>query len=370
MTPFRFIVRFLVFVLVFVVVAEGWLRFVMPASEQPALRQDRKTLVMSFDPTVERDGLATMGRMTRRLGWWHVNNEGWLSPYNYTRRAPRGHLIALLGNSYVQALMVPQSQHLDVDLHHDLGSTVPVYAFGESGWYLEQYVALSRYVRATYDPDLIVVLIGQADVSKSLSQPGDFPYWWYITPSGSGYREVPPSEVLVLTRKARLARESALFRYLRYNAEVQIPFAHGGDVGGAPTGADVAGSQAMTPQADQRAVAAALPPVKFMIARLCAANPDVPIVFAAMGARYLPVGAVATSPLTPEMEALREVCAGYPQCHFLDLRLAFSLDWAQHHERFEALDGGHYNAHADAVAARAIAAYIEAQRLPGGSSQP
>jgi hypothetical protein len=370
MTPFRFIVRFLVFVLVFVIVAEGWLRYVMPASEVPALRQNHTTLVMSFDPSVESDGLATFGRLTRRLGWWHVNDEGWLSPYNYTKRAPGGHLIALFGNSYVQALMVPETKHLDVDLHHILGPSVPVYAFGQSGWYLEQYVALSRYVRATYEPDLIVILIGQGDVSKSLSSPGDFPYWWYITPSGPSYREVPPSAVFVNSRRDELARKSALFRYLRYNAEVQIPFAHGGDVGGAPTGGDLVSSQPLTPQAAQRAVAAALPPTRFMIARLCAANPGVPIVFAAMGARYLPVSAVAVSPLQPEMEALREVCASRSQCHFLDLRMAFSSDWAQHHERFEALDGGHYNAHADAVAARAIAACIEAAGFLGRSSQP
>ena len=63
------------------------------------------------------------------------------------------------------------------------------------------------------------------------------------------------------------------------------------------------------------------------------------------------------------MEAMREACAGHAQCHFLDLRMAFSLDWARHHERFEALDGGHYNAHADAVAAQAIVAYIDAHGL-------
>lgn len=89
--------------------------------------------------------------------------------------------------------------------------------------------------------------------------------------------------------------------------------------------------------------------------------------FAARGDRYLPVGAVGGQPLAPEMEALREVCAGQPQCHFLDLRMPFSLDWARHHERFEAMDGAHYNAHADAVAARAIAAYVDAHHRLAGS---
>ena len=372
MTPPRFIFRFLVFVLLFVVVAEGWLRWVMPATQQPAFHQSRTTLVYNADPKVERNGIATEGRIPRVLAPWHINAAGWFSPYDYTRRQPGGHLIALYGDSYVQGLSVPQSRHLDVDLHHDLAPGVPVYAFGLSGWYLEQYVALSRYVRTTYAPDLIVILVGQGDVGGSLRVAGGFPYWWYITPSGSSYREVAPSQVYRLGRKAALARKSALFRYLRYNAKVQLPFVHGGNVGGAPIGGDtgVDAPRPATAQADAQAVAAALPPVRFLLARLCAANPGVPIVFAARGARYLPVGAVASSALDPEMEALREACVGSRQCHFLDLRTAFSLDWAQHHERFEALDGAHYNSHADAVAARAIAAYIEAQGLLGGAGTP
>jgi hypothetical protein len=96
----------------------------------------------------------------------------------------------------------------------------------------------------------------------------------------------------------------------------------------------------------------------------------VPIIFAARGARYLPVGAVSGTPLTPEMEALREACAGHGQCDFLDLRMAFSLDWVRHHELFEALDGAHYNAHADAVAAQAIAGYIDAHGSLAGSKAP
>ena len=123
-------------------------------------------------------------------------------------------------------------------------------------------------------------------------------------------------------------------------------------------------------QSERPQIEAALPVARFLVGRLCADNPGVPIVLAARGDRYLPVGAVTGAPLAPEMQALREACAGYPQCHFLDLRMAFSLDWASRHERFEALDGTHYNAHADAVAAQAIAAYIGAHGLLAGSHAP
>jgi hypothetical protein len=376
MTPFRFLIRFAIFLLVFLVVAEGWLRYVTPASEQPAYRQDRQTLVYNADPSVARSGLATEGRIPHRLSRWHVNDAGWLSPFRYAKRQPGSALVALFGDSYVQGLSVPQDQHLDVVLHGDLGARVPVYAFGLSGWYLEQYVAMARFVRDTYDPSVIVILIAQGDVSQSLSSSGEFAYWYHISRSGSAYREVPPSQVYVLSRKARLARKSALVRYLRYNAQVQLPFVHGNDVQGAPTSATAdAGTRTTASgpalaQAEQPLVDAALPAVRFMVGTLQADHPGVPIVFAARGDRYLPLDAVATSPLAPEMEALREVCAGRPQCHFLDLRRAFSLDWAQHHQRFEAADGAHYNARADAVAARAIADYIRASGLLNVTGRP
>jgi len=373
MTPFRFLVRFVVFVLVFVALSEAWLRYVTPASEQPIYRQSRTTLVYSADPHAARSGLSTEQRVPRRLATWHVNDAGWLSPYRYVRRRPGGALIALFGDSYVEGLSVAQSQHLDVDLHGLMGPRVPVYAFGMSGWYLEQYVATARYVRATYDPDLIVILVGEGDVSASVRRSGGFPYWYHIVPSGSGFREVPPTQVYAVSRKAALAHKSALIRYLRYNAHAQIPGVHGNDVEGAPTGADAddlgrsAESQTPSAESERPEVESVLPATRFLVDRLCADNPGVPIVFAARGDRYLPVDAVNGRPLAPEMEALREVCAEQPQCHFLDLRMPFSLDWARHHERFEALDGAHYNAHADAVAAAAIAASIDSWHLLAGS---
>ena len=376
MTPLRFLVRFTVFVLVFLAVSEVWLRYVTPASQQPIYRQSSKTLVYSVDPHAARSGLITEGRIPRRVATWHVNDAGWLSPYQYSKRRPGGALVALLGDSYIEGLSVSQAHHIDVDLHERLGASVPVYAFGLSGWDLEQYVAMARYVRATYDPSLLVVLTGEGDVSASVGTKGGSPHWYHIVRSGSGYREVAPSDIYVVGRKAILAHKSALFCYLRYNAKVEIPFVHGNDVRGAPTnaGAD-AGAAAGTAdspsaQSERALVEAQLPVARYLVARLCAADPGVPIVFAARGARYLPVGAVSDTPLTPEMEALREACAGHPQCHFLDLRMAFSLDWAHHHEHFEALDGAHYNAHANAVAAQAVADYLAAHGSLSGVKTP
>jgi len=361
MTPPRLLIRLAVFALVFAGLAEGWLRYVTPANESPLYRQDPKTFLYSADPHAGRAGLYTEGRIPHRLAVWHVNDAGWLSPFEYVRRPSGGSLVAVFGDSYIEALGVPPARHLDVDLHADLGGDVPVYAFGMSGWYLEQYVVTERYVRSTYDPSLIVLLVAQGDVSASVKTESQ--YWYHITPSGSGYREVPPTAVYAVGRKARLAHDSALIRYLRYNCHLQLPFMHGNDVQGAPTDADADASSSPDGAAYRQSLAKVLPAAKYMVGRLCAENPGVPIVFAARGSRYLPVDQVAATPLPPDMEALRRSCDGLPQCHFLDLRMAFSLDWTRHHKRFEAYDGSHFNAYADAVAARAVAGYIDSHGL-------
>ena len=361
MTPLRLLIRFAVFVLVFVALAEGWLRYVTPANESPLYQQDPKTFLYRADPGAGNSGVFTEGRIPRRLAVWHVNDAGWLSPFEYLRRPPGRNLVAVFGDSYIEALGTPPAQHLDVDLRADLGGRVPVYAFGMNGWYLEQYVVTERYVRATYDPSLMVLLVAQGDVSASLK--AESKYWFHIMPSGSGYREVPPGSLYTVSRQARLAHESALIRYLRYNCHLELPFMHGNDVQGAPTDAAADSWSSPASAAYRRRLAKVLPAARYMIGRLCAENPGVPIVFAGRGSRYLPVDQVAATPLPPDMEALRRACVGHPQCHFLDLRMAFSLDWARHHKRFEAYDGSHFNAYANAVAARAIAGYIENRAL-------
>jgi len=106
-----------------------------------------------------------------------------------------------------------------------------------------------------------------------------------------------------------------------------------------------------------------LPGARYLVQQLCEANPGIPIVFMSHGERYLDVGAVASTPLSPDQQAVREACRGNEQCHFLDLRLAFSRDWAAHHQRFEAVDAGHWNAYARRLVARTLADYIEEHDL-------
>ncbi|MBN1460301.1 MAG: hypothetical protein JXA57_12255 [Armatimonadetes bacterium] len=97
--------------------------------------------------------------------------------------------------------------------------------------------------------------------------------------------------------------------------------------------------------------------------RLCEAHPGTPIVFVSHSDRYLPVEAVHSTPQFADAVAIQVACQGYSQCHFLDLRSTFSSDWALNHQRFEAADGGHWNAYANRLVAQSLATYVMANHL-------
>ena len=66
--PSRFVVRAAIFFLVFGVVAEVWLRTVMPACETPVPYQQQPSTIYRFDPHGPTSGLYSVGRLCLRGG--------------------------------------------------------------------------------------------------------------------------------------------------------------------------------------------------------------------------------------------------------------------------------------------------------------
>jgi hypothetical protein len=364
--PFTFLLRVAVFVLVFGAVAEVWLRTVMPACETPLNYQQDPATISRFDPHGPTSGLWTVGRLCLRGGEWRVNNAGWNSSVDYVSAAERQRpLIALFGDSYIEGFLTDTDQHIDAYLPQMLPGT-DSYAFGQSGWYLEQYVAVSRYAQEGYQPDVLVIFIDGADVSDSLRENGTrSPFWWQIAAQGTSFEELPSTAVYTASRKALLAKKSALVDYLRNNAKLNLPGMHTAGVLQPATGAGAA-SEGDVPGAGAPADEAwrdLLPAADFMVGRLCAQHPGTPIVFVTFSDRYLPVQDIAGTPLFPDGRAVQVACEGRAQCSFIDLRYAFSEDWAAHHVRFEAADVGHWNAYANRLVAQTLADFITQNRL-------
>ena len=149
-----------------------------------------------------------------------INNAGFHSDVDYEADAP-GPLLAVVGDSFVEAFHVPYRRSCAGRLATLLEPAARVYAFGQSGAGLSQYLAWARHAREAYRPSgLVVVVIGN-DYFGSLNE--------YIVDRGF-HQFVDREGRLVLERidfaptlPYRLARRSALVRYLMHNLGLAGP---------------------------------------------------------------------------------------------------------------------------------------------------
>ena len=144
-----------------------------------------------------------------------INNFGFVSDFDYDPEA-EGPLLAVIGDSYVEAFMVPFRETCHGRLATRLGGTVRVYSFGASGAPLSQYLGYAEYARDTFRPKGLAIVVVGNDYDESLRK---------YEPKGGMYQFVErPDGQLLLERsdveiglRYRLVRTSALARYVMVN---------------------------------------------------------------------------------------------------------------------------------------------------------
>ncbi len=148
-----------------------------------------------------------------------VNNDGFVNDQDYDPSDPRP-LLAVIGDSYVEANYIPYDQTINAALAAATGVQGRVYSFGISGGPLSQYLVWADYARDRYRPSHMVFLIIGNDFDESLASHRIFPGFHHFVESENGD--------LTLTRFdfepgwfRSLVRNSALARYLFYN--VRLP---------------------------------------------------------------------------------------------------------------------------------------------------
>jgi hypothetical protein len=196
---------------------EGMLRF-LPVAWAPPVEPP------SADNPIQR--YAANQPFTWSLGWnfFHVvrgrsNAQGFLADYDYDRVATTP-LIAVAGDSFVEALRVPFSETLTGRLQAMLGTRGRAYAFAQSGSPLSQYVAYAAQACAVYHPQRLVVVVVGNDFDESVyaNRRRNGIFHLYPRPEGGfDYRLTPlPAPSLV----QRIARHSALALYLMRNVGI------------------------------------------------------------------------------------------------------------------------------------------------------
>lgn len=186
----------------------------LPASDSPYTKFDKTFSILKFDPDHQNEGFQTSGNLAQRKTFWHVNNMGWNSPYDYHPCEDRL-TIAIIGNSYVEGLRIDIDRGLAASLQNRFGARFHCYGFGYSGAKLSQYLNISRYVQKTFCPKIMILTLFEPDVLGSLAPPDQEPqYTLFFKDSSSGIVETPVREFV----PSRLKRCYAKLGFIRYFA--------------------------------------------------------------------------------------------------------------------------------------------------------
>lgn len=202
---------------------EIMLRLLIPVADRPAYRFDNEAGLMTLRP-YER-GTFTLGVWGEVLSAdFTINNAGWNAPRDYVaEKSPDTLRIAIIGDSFIEALQVEQSESVSGRLETLLNGEskrVEVYSFGISGAPLSNYLLMMRYAAERYAPDLFIINIVENDFETSLAHVYPTPHFLqYTFDSAGNLIEIPPTDPEPSFLRRNL-RRFALVRYFYYNLQV------------------------------------------------------------------------------------------------------------------------------------------------------
>lgn len=166
-----------------VLVLEGLFRLLPVNEGLRGLSVDERNPVFRFTP--HRESVYSRGWNFSIVNHVRTNNYGFINDHDYdpTLTTP---LLAVIGDSFVEAVMVPFAQTGVARLSDAVGTAGRVYGFGTSGSSLSQYLAYARYVRDTFHPDGLTVVIVGNDFDESLRKYKNEPGLHYFVESAEG----------------------------------------------------------------------------------------------------------------------------------------------------------------------------------------
>jgi hypothetical protein len=197
--------------------AEIVLRFLPVATGFGSMPVSASSPIFRFQPdrefTFSRDwnlDLANRGR---------INNDGFINNQDYVK-ADQPPLIAVIGDSFVEAAMVPYRETFHGRLAASLKDKLRIYSFGASGAPLSQYLVWARYAIQTYRARALIINVVGNDFDESRIEFKSAPGFWYYAPQPDGSLDSKLVDYHPDTL-TQTVRHSALLRYLAINLKVQ-----------------------------------------------------------------------------------------------------------------------------------------------------
>jgi len=345
----------LVSIVVCLLAAEVALRFLPVSTGLRSMPVNAANPVLHFTPNRP---------FTNSLGWdFHnvvhgrVNNAGFVNDQDYVRDGPP--LIAVVGDSFIEAQMVPYAVSLQGRLAAALNDKFRVYSFAGSGAPLSQYLIWAGYAVKEYGARAVIINVVGNDFDESLSAYRIGPGFWQYAPDASGTLQLRlnPHQAGTLIS---LARHSALARYVIINLGIQNRLFGirwlGEMIFGKPANAEPRYAGNTDASADDKRV-------RDSLAAIDAFFRDVPervglppdhVLFTLDGFRYPDAARDGTGTYFDLMRRAfmeRAAAKGY---EVIDLDTRFIPRHTRTGESFEFYDDNHWNAAGHEVAAQAV----------------
>ena len=141
-----------------------------------------------------------------------INNYGFVNDQDYVKHAVDGPVV-VIGDSYVEAMMVPYEQTVQGRLSRLLTPNRLIYSLGLAGAALADYLSFAQYASNEFHPCAMVFIVIGNDFDESLAK--------YRTGPGHHFEQVGSTSDFRLVRTdyrpslwKRMIRHSALARYL------------------------------------------------------------------------------------------------------------------------------------------------------------
>jgi hypothetical protein len=333
------------------------LRF-MPVAQAPPVQPP------TADNSIQR--YAPNASYTWSLGWnfyvvthGRTNAQGFNATFNYDAAATTP-LVALVGDSFIEALQVSFAESLTGRLQAAMGNRGRAYAFAQSGAPLSQYVAYVQHASTVYHPQKIIVTVVGNDFDESVYNHRLREGIYHLYPRSDGDFDLkltpPPMPGLI----ERILRHSALALYLVRNvkiANVADWFKPSPAKQGERTDEYVGQTLAA---ADPERVAEGERVISWFLAALPQASSLAPrdIIIVIDGMRpelyHTPALAAAQRSYFGQMRAKLVSEAKTLGFQIIDMETVFRAAYAADHLPFEFPTDGHWNSHGHAVVAAAV----------------
>jgi hypothetical protein len=202
----------------YLLVAEIVLQFLPVATGLHGVAVNEAQPIFHFEPG--REFVYSRGWNLRDAVHGRVNNAGWVNDQDYARDGKLP-LIAVIGDSYVEAQMVPYAETLQGRLAAALQGKFRVYSFAAAGAPLSEFAVYAAYAVREFGASAVVINIADYDFFDSDAAYRQPPGMWVYEGAGDDKRLH-----LIPYRPGWLrgvVRHSALIRYLLLNLHLDRP---------------------------------------------------------------------------------------------------------------------------------------------------